>query len=57
MNLVYPVGGFKCMVQPHSTKTMILLHKLRPTQDSETEMLEIQKVVTDFKFKDRYTNI
>lgn len=36
---------------------MILLHKLRPTQDSETEMLEIEKVVTDFKFKERYTNI
>jgi hypothetical protein len=36
---------------------MILLHKLRPTQDSETEMLEIQKIVTDFRFKERYTNI
>jgi hypothetical protein len=45
------------MVQPHSTKTMILLHKLRPSQDSETEMLEIQKVTTDFKFKERYSNI
>lgn len=42
------------MVQPHSTKTLILLHKIKPSQDGEVDMLEIQKVITDFKFKERY---
>jgi hypothetical protein len=36
---------------------MLLLHKLKPIPESESEILEIQKVISEFTFKEKYVRV
>jgi hypothetical protein len=55
LNLSYPRGGFKAMIQPKVTKTIMLLHKLKPS-DSDMFGSEINKINTQFLFKEIIRN-
>jgi hypothetical protein len=50
INLFYPRGGFKAVIQPKSTKTILVLHKLRPVEDPDCQS-EINKLEVEFRFK------
>ncbi len=53
VNLFFPVGGFKAVVQAKDTKTILLLHKLRTNTD-DNDNNEINKLITEFYFTEKY---
>ena len=52
-SLFFPRGGFKSIVQPKSSKTIIVLHKLKV---GESFGYEINKLTTNFRFSEKFND-
>lgn len=52
VNLFFPRGGFKATVQAKDSKTIMVLHKYIP--ESVNDISEINKIITNFKFSEKF---